>query len=92
MLNSVFRGGNKLVGYILMFLVFSSGIILSVFETDLPYDSLTSLRWLDITVVGILILASGFFLNGFLIRNKFIHINNITPGKAYVTNKLCSTN
>lgn len=80
MLNSVFRGGNKLVGYILMFLVFSSGIILSVFETDLPYDSLTSLRWLDITVVGILILASGFFLNGFLIRNKFIHINNITPG------------
>jgi hypothetical protein len=80
MLNSVFRGGNKIVGYAILFLVFVSGIVLSFFEPAVPYESFTSVRWLDITIVGVLSLSSGLFLNGFLIRNKFIHINNIAPG------------
>ena len=80
MLNSIFRGGNKFVGYSIMFIVFTSGIMLSFFEPIVSYDSLTSIRWLDITFAGVLILSSGLFLNGFLVRNKFIHINNIAPG------------
>ncbi len=80
MLNSVFRGGNKFVGYTVMLLVFTGGIILSAIEPIVSYDSFTSLRWLDITFVSILTLFSGLFLNSYLIRNKFIHINNIAPG------------
>lgn len=80
MLNSIFRGGNKFVGYSIMFIVFASGTILSFFEPLVPYNSLTSIRWLDIIFSGVLILSSGLFLNGFLVRNKFIHINNIAPG------------
>jgi hypothetical protein len=76
----VFRGGNKFVGYAIMFLVFAIGIVLTLIEPVIPYDSFTSLWGLDITTVGVLTLSSGLFLNGFLIRNKFIHINNITPG------------
>ena len=84
MLNSIFRGGNKFVGYSIMFIVFTIGIILSFFEPIVSYDSLTSIRWLDMTFAGVLILSSGLFLNGFLVRNKFIHINNIAPGFVLV--------
>ena len=80
MLNSLFRGSNKFVGYAVILTVFASGIILSFFETIESYDSLSSIRWVDITFAGVLILSSGLFLNGFLVRNKFIHIHNIAPG------------
>lgn len=80
MLNSIFRGGNRFIGYVILTLIFVGGIVLSILEPVIPYDSVTSIRWLDITMVGCLTIASGVFLNRFLIQNKFIGINNIAPG------------
>jgi len=80
MLNSIFRGGNRIIGYGILSLIFLTGILLSFLEPIVSYNSFTSIRWLDITIVGLVSLFSGLFLNNFLIKNKFIGINDIAPG------------
>jgi len=80
MLNSILRGGNRIIGYEILFVIFAGGILLSFLEPVISYDSFTSIKWLDIIIVAFLSLFSGLFLNSFLIQNKFIGINNIAPG------------
>lgn len=80
MLNSALKGDNQLLGYFLMVLVFGVGITLSAFQTEPGIVFVTGAKWLELLVIGIVVLSSALFLNSFLEGQKFIGLGNISPG------------
>lgn len=80
MLSKAFRGGNQIVGYILLFAVILIGLGISLIEPRVEYNSVTSIWWLDLTLTSVITLAAGIFINEFLRQQKFIGLSNIAPG------------
>lgn len=80
MLSKVFREGNQIIGYILLFSVIGAGLVLSLIEPRIDYNSITSIWWLDLSLTSIITFGAGIFINEFLRQQKFIGLSNIAPG------------
>lgn len=80
MLSSAIKGGNIVLGYILMAIILLAGVCISILEPGEHLNTLTSMNGVNIFLSSGLTLASALFLNRFLLNYKFIALGNIAPG------------
>lgn len=80
MLSSAIKGGNVVLGYVIMVIVLLAGVTISMFESGDYLNTLTSIKGVNIFLSSGLTIASALFLNRFLLNYKFITLGNIAPG------------